>query len=499
MRYFHSVTLLTILILLSFAARASVLLEEKVEELRLDNGMIFLLMPHGETPVFSAYIRYKVGGLDEPAGQTGVAHLIEHMAFKGTQNWGTTDWEREQQLLEQIEVVGQQLAKAYAAGQRGRELEPLRSELDRLYQEHQQVNDSEALTREYQRRGGLDMNATTSQDVTSYFISLPSSELEFWAEAEAERLFTPVFREFYRERDVVLEEWRLRVVDDPGGAFYQALMAEAFETSPYARPTIGYKDDLMTLTRTKAENFFKRYYRPDRAVGAIVGRFEMDKAKAILKRTFGKIPMPNSETPAPVIAVETPPVERASCRVDITREAQPRLAMVYHKPTLPSREDYVFDVLSSILTADRYSRLYRDLVLEKQLAVSVSAYPSVPGSRLPNLLMIYAIPRVGVPLDRLREEIEAELERLKTEPVSEEELKRAQKHLITAQIWDLESNDSVASDLSYFQTVAADWRYAMNYPDVITSITTEEIQALANKYLSAQNRCLGFLHGEGPS
>jgi predicted Zn-dependent peptidase len=483
----------------AIASESSFLLEKGVEEVRLDNGMTFLLMKHGETPVFSAYIRYKVGGLDEPDGSTGVAHLIEHMAFKGTQQWGTKNWEQEQLILAQLEEVGQKLADAYADGKRGPALQPLREQLDRLYQEHQKWNDSEALTREYQRRGGLQMNATTSQDVTTYFINLPSSELEFWAEAESDRLFHPVFREFYRERDVVMEEWRMRVVDDPGGAFYRALMEKSFVTSPYARPTIGFEDDLMTLTRTKAEQFFQRYYRPELAVGAIVGRFDVGRAKKILARTFGKIPPRETGADERAVTFETPPLQRSACRVDITRQAQPRLAIVFHKPNLPSQDDYVFDLMAAVLTADRYARLYRSLVLEKQLAVSVDAYPSVPGSRLPNLFMIYAIPRIGVPLDRLYEEIMAELTRLSRETVPADELKRAQKHLITQQIWNLESNESVASDLSYFQSITGDWRYSLHYPDVIASISADEIQAVAQKYLTVGNRCLGFLHGVGSS
>ena len=468
--------------------------EDQVEEFRLDNGMTFLLMPHGETPVFSAYIRYRVGGMDEPPGMTGVAHVIEHMAFKGTQTWGTRDWAKEQEVLKSIEQVGQKLAKAYAAGKRGPQLAKLQQRLDELYEEHRRYNDSEALTREYQRRGGLQMNATTGQDVTTYFISLPSSELNFWAEAESERLFHPVFREFYRERDVVLEERRMRVVDDPGGAFYQELLEKAFLDSPYSRPTIGYKDDLMTLTRTKAEEFFKTYYRPDLAVGAIVGRFDLKKVKRLLKDSFGKIP-PVS-TPLPVAdKVPEAPLSRQGCRVDMQRPAQSRLAVVYHKPAIGTRDDYVFDVIATILSEDRYARLYRSLVLEKGLAVSVDAYPGIPGSRLPNLFMIYAIPRNGVPLDRLREEIENELNSMVKEVVSDEELERARKHLISSQVWRLSENASLAADLSYFQSIAGDWRYLVGYSDVIADIEAPEIQSVAKKYFTAGNRCLGFLHG----
>lgn len=469
---------------------------DQVEEFKLDNGMLFLLMPHGETPVFSAYIRVKVGGIDEPKGMTGVAHVIEHMAFKGTSKWGTKNWEKEQVVLAKIEQVGQQLAALYSQGKTGEEFQVLKAKLDELYQEHQQWNDSEALTREFQKRGGLEMNATTSQDMTSYFISLPTSELKFWAEAESQRLFNPVFREFYRERDVVLEERRMRIVDSPGGAFYRRFLEESFQVSPYARPTIGTEHDLMTLTRTKAEEFFKAHYRPDRAVGALVGRFDVKKVKKILRKTFGKIPAPSSPPVAEKFKYDTPPVERISCRVDLTRPAQPRLAIAFHKPTLPHKADYAFDLISTILSEDRYSWLYRSLVQEKGLAVSATAYAGVPGSRLPNLFMIYATPRGGVTLERLQGAILNELSRLMSEELTEEELERARKHLVTSQVWRLETNGSLAADLSYYQTVAGDWRYLVDYANKIQEITPADIQAVVAKYLTPGNRCFGFLHGE---
>ncbi len=476
---------------------------DQVEEFRLDNGMLFLLMPHGETPIFSAYIRLKVGGMDEPRGMTGVAHVIEHMAFKGTRRWGSRDWEKERKVLSKIEIVGQKLAAEYAKAKQANPetIKKLQSEMDELYREHQQWTIREELTREYQKRGGLRMNATTSQDLTSYFIALPSSELDFWMKTEAERIFEPVFREFYRERDVVLEERRSRVVDDPGGAFYTAILAASFTESPYGRPTIGYEEDILTLTRTKAENFFKSHYHPDKAVGVIVGRFDKEKVKKGLQETFGRIPANPEKVVEPFKRPPNPPYQRAACRVDVTRPAQPRFAVMFHKPTLPSKEDYVFDLLSGILTQDRAARLYRSLVIEKALAASVSAYAGIPGSRLPNAFMIFATPRPGVPLDRLAEEIDAELKRLQDELIPADEIERTRKQLLNAQVWRLESNDSLASELSYFQAVADDWRYVVNYPKHLKAVTAEDIRNTAKKYFTPGNRCYGFLHpgkGEAP-
>lgn len=470
--------------------------EEAITEVRLSNGMVFLLMNHGATPVFSAYIRVRVGGMDEPKGLSGLAHVIEHMAFKGTKRLGTRNWEAERKLLEQIEVVGQKLATEYrrAAGPRLDVVGKLKEELAALSGQHRQYVEPEAISRELQRRGGLHFNATTSQDLTTYFVSLPTSELEFWAELESERIFAPVFREFYRERDVVLEERRSRIVDDPFGLLYTDFLRAAFPGSPYGIPTIGEEQDLLTLTRTQAEEFLRTHYRPDKTVGAIVGQFSTPRLKRLLERSFGRITGPplramNRQEPA----VDPPPYQRSSCRVDLARPAQPRLLMGYHKPTLPHRDDYIFDVVATLLASDRSSRLYRSLVMEKGLAVSVDAYAGSPGSRLPNLFMVIAVPQPGVPLDRLAEEVTTALTELQVTLVSEEELRQAKKKLIDHQIWGLEQNARIASELSYFQAIAGDWRYLVRYPDAVTSITAQEVQQAAQKYFVAGNRCLGFL------
>lgn len=399
--------------------------------------------------------------------------------------------------MAEIEVVGQKIAKQYDSPHKPNQNKILRlkEELDQLYEKHQTFIVREELTREYQKRGGLDANATTGQDITTYFISLPSSEIEFWAKAESERIFEPVFREFYREKDVVLEERRTRVVDDPSGAFYTKMLEASFSKSRYARPTIGYEKDLLTLTRTKAEKFFEENYRPDRAVGAIVGRFDVGRVKKILENTFGKISVGVGLSHAPT-KTSLPPYHREGCRVDLSRRAQPRLSLGFHKPNLPSRDDYIFDLIATLLTQDRSSRLYRSLIIKKSLATSVRAYAGIPGSRLPNMFMIFAVPRPGVPLDRLTEEVMGELEQLKKNLVPEKELGRARKQLLNDQIWRLEKNDSLASELSYFQAIAGDWRYVARYGDVLKTITAQEIRQTARKYLVDTNRCLGFLHGE---
>ncbi|MDX1387468.1 MAG: pitrilysin family protein, partial [bacterium] len=239
---------------------------QDVQEVTLDNGMKFLLLRREGAPVFTAYIRVKVGGLDEKAGQTGIAHLLEHMAFKGTSQIGTKDYAKEKVVLAKIEELQLQKRKA-----RGQARENLAKQISQLLEEAGEYVIKEEFSKIYQRNGASGLNATTSQDLTSYFVTLPSNKLRLWAYLESNRLQNPVFREFYSERDVVGEERRTRVDDSPFGKLYEAFIRLSFNSSPYRRPTIGYQADIEKLTATQLEEFYRRYYVPSNMVGAIVG------------------------------------------------------------------------------------------------------------------------------------------------------------------------------------------------------------------------------------
>jgi len=230
-------------------ASAQASLEERVKEVRLGNGMVWLVVERPEAPVFTGFVRVRVGGADESPGSTGLAHLFEHMAFKGTPKLGSKDWAAEQPLMVELQKAGDALALLTRQGTAGSdEGKKLAARVAELRQKHGALFDENALARLYQVNGGVGLNATTDKDMTSYFVSLPKNRLELWLTVEAQRFAAPVLRDFYTERSVVQEE-RLRSIEtNPGGAMYEELMQLAFVSSPYRWPTVGYAEDLAAMS-----------------------------------------------------------------------------------------------------------------------------------------------------------------------------------------------------------------------------------------------------------
>jgi len=484
---------LLLLLLLAAASALAQPLEEKVREHTFANGLKLLVVERHESPTFAAYITIGVGSVNETSRQRGMAHLLEHMLFKGTKTLGTTDYAAEKPLLEAIERVGAELDalknRPEADPQR---LEELRAELAGLQQEHKQYVVKDEFSRIYSENGGVGYNAFTSKDLTTYLISLPANKLELWAAIESDRMQNAVLREFYTEREVVREERRRSYESSPDGMLYENLIAAAFTVHPYRHPIIGWDSDISNLSLAETRDFLRRYYAPVNTVIALVGDIDTEAAIAMVARYFGPIA---AGTPVPpVIAVEPP--QRGEKRLQIVFDAEPQLAVAFHKPTLPSRDDYVFDLIDLILSQGRTSRLYRSLVEEKQLATSVGTY-GAPGSRYPNLFVVSAVPRHPHTTAEVEAAIYAELERLASEPVSTEELEQARNRLRVDRLRTLRGNNGLARMLTYYQSVAGDWRYIVTYDREVATITAEEVMATARRYFTPVNRVVATLGKEG--
>lgn len=464
-------------------------LEEKVREHTLKNGMKLLVVERHESPTVAAYITVKVGSVHETSQVRGVAHLLEHMLFKGTKTIGTTDWEKEKPILEEIEKVGEEYDKLKGRGGADpAKVAALRKRLQELESAQRKLLVKDHLSRIYSENGGVGFNAFTSKDLTSYIVSLPSNKLELWAAVEADRMKNPVLREFYTEREVVMEERRRSYESEPGGLIYENLLANAFTVHPYRNPIIGWSSDIENLTLEETRNFLKSYYAPANTVVALVGDVHFEEAVRTVEKYFGDIP-PGTPVP-PVVAVE--PQQKGEKQIFVTFDAEPQLALAYHKPTLPTREDYTFDVIDLILAGGRTSRFYRSLVLEKQLATSVSTY-GAPGARFPNLFVIAAVPRHPHTPAEVTAAIYQELDRLAREPVPADELQKARNRLRADRLRMLKENEGLARMLTYYETVAGDWRYLVNYDDVIATITAEDVMKVASTYFRPTNRTVAVL------
>jgi predicted Zn-dependent peptidase len=482
MRAMQRLLVAAALLLTSLGAQAADL-RAIVKEHQLSNGMKWLIVERPQAPVFTGYVRVKVGGMDEEPGFTGLAHLFEHMAFKGTPVLGTSDFEKEKGLLQQIAEVGDNLAKLKRAGQDGTdEAKALAKKLEALGAEHDKLTDENALATLYQLNGAANLNATTNKDLTSYFVSLPKNRLEMWALVEASRLSSPVLRDFYKERDVVLEERRMRTDSEPGGAVYEELNQLAFTMSPYRWPVVGYTEDLLSMTMEKAVLFRERFYVPSNAVGCIVGDVKFDEAVKILERTFGAIPA-GAIPPRPIFSE---PPNRNARRSSVIFDASPRLYVGFRKPSLPARDDYVFDVIEVLLGQGRTARLHKRLVLKDRLVQGIGTFGG-PGSRLENLFVVAAIPLAGVKLESVEKALWDELDRLKTEKVSAQELEKVRNRLLADQSRNIDSNDGLASSITFFEAVAGDWRYLADHSKQIASITPEDVQRVAQTYFTRTN------------
>lgn len=484
----RSIVPIAILILLAFqspsvmASPGSFL--QEVQEVTLDNGMKFLLLRREGAPVFTAYIRVKVGGLDESAGKTGIAHLLEHMAFKGTPEIGTRDYDKEKVILAKIEEL--QLQKQKSGG---KNREDLSKQISQLIDEAGKFVVKEEFSKIYQRNGASGLNATTSQDLTSYFVTLPSNKLKLWAYLESNRLRNPVFREFYSERDVVREERRTRVDDSPFGKLYEAFISLSFEKSPYHRPTIGYKTDIKKLTATQLEEFYRKYYVPSNMVGAIVGDIDPVQTKKILEEYFGEIP----KEPAPEKLKVIEPEPKSPKRTVVPFAASPSLMFGYLKPTMPHPDDYVFDVLEQILCEGRTSRLYKKLVVDERLVQQISCSPAVPGSRLENLFFVFASIQNGKRAEAVLRAFDNIIKDIEFHGVNEAEMKKAKKNIKSTWYYELESNSDIARALSFFEIVGGDWKYILSHSNKIDQITSEEVKRVVKKYLQPKRRRVAIL------
>ena len=468
---------------LASLSRAEAPLVEQVHQITLANGMTWLVLQRPEAPVFTGYVRVRVGGADERPGITGLAHLFEHMAFKGTPRLGAKDWVAEQEVMPLVEAVGDALARMQREG-KGQTPEAKRLAIERaaLERKHGALFDENALARLYQVNGGVGLNATTDKDLTSYFVSLPKNRLELWLTVEAQRFAAPVLRDFYTERSVVQEE-RLRSIEtNPAGLVYEELMQVAFVNSPYRWPTVGYAGDLQAMTLAEARAFFDRHYVASNAVGCIVGDVDVKALQPLLEKTFGALP----SRPRPDGPIFSEPPARSQRRSQITFDAAPRLYMAFRKPAPPSREDAVFDVIKTVLGDGNTSRLEQRLVFKDKLAQGVGVWTG-PGGRLDNLLIVSVTPLAGVTLETIEAAIWDELTRLTTELVTPAELEKVRRRISTDLFRALDSNVGAANALSRAQTLYGDWRYPLELPKTIESIQADEVREVARRTFVKSN------------
>ena len=424
--------LLTVSLLVPSSARA----DDRVVAATLDNGLRVLLLEDQRSPIVSFQMWYRVGSRNEHRGSTGIAHFLEHLMFKGTPSHGPKEFAR---LVEQ--------------------------------------------------NGGQD-NAFTSQDVTSYYVDIAADKLDLVIELEADRMQNLLLdpKEIASEREVVIEERRTRTEDDPSGFLGEEVSSIAFKGHPYGAPIIGWMEDIRRVTPEEIRAFYKTYYVPNNAIVVAVGAFRAADVLEKIKKRFGRIP--RGKVPPPLLAVE--PVQNGERRVTVKKQAElPIVYMAWHVPNHTSDDSVALEVLSTILAGGRASRLYRDLVYQRQLALEAggdNAYFSLD----PNLFWFWATPMPGQIPEKLETELVAHMERLKTEPVTDEELSRAKNQIEAAFVYQEDSIHQRASLLARFELLGG-FALKDSFLAKVRAITPADLTRVARAWFAPERKSVGVL------
>ena len=467
-------------------------LEKQVREFSLPNGIRFIVLERHDVPIFSFRTYVNAGDADAVTGITGIAHMFEHMAFKGTPHVGTSDWTSEEPAIRTID-------RAYAALMQERHKRRMAdstrlAELSKALKAAQEDADRYVVSNEFskvvEREGATDLNAFTGTDFTQYLYDLPSNKLELWALMEGDRLAYPVLREFYKERDVVIEERRERYESSPSGRLFEDFLLTAFVAHPYGNGLIGHRSDLESFSREQAQRFYEQHYVAKNMVVVVVGDVSTPEVERLAGKYFSGVS--DAPVPPPVDTVEPP--QRGERRVVIEEDAQPFIFVGNHIPDVNDPRYHAYEALADILGSGRSSRLYTRLVKEKKLAVNIGMEPGMPGEKYPNLMFTYVVPASGVDPDSALAEMDASIARLlRDSPVTQEELDGF-KTRARARFWrGIGSNQGMAGQLAYFQGMMGDWRRLFRQVDEINAVTADDVMRAARECLRKENRTVAIL------
>jgi predicted Zn-dependent peptidase len=484
--------LLPLAFVVSAGAQSLQEFEKRVTEFTLANGMHFIVLERHAAPVVSFHTYVNAGSVDDPKGATGLAHMFEHMAFKGTDTIGTSDWPAEKAAMAEIErrydlleAERNKLAKADPE-----KIKKLEAQVQEAIDKAESYVVPNLYPRIIEENGGVNMNASTGEDSTNYFYNFPANRVELWFYLESARFLHPVYREFYKERDVVREERRMRVESDPQGKLLEGMLATAIEAHPYRNMPGGWASDIENLRVKEAEKFFDTYYVPGNITIAIVGDVVPTRIRALAEEYFGRLrkrPLPD-----PVLTVE--PQQEGSKQVEVASPAQPMEFIAYHRPDQYHKDDPVFDVISSLLSGGRTSLMYRDMVRDKRLALSAGAESEFPGGKYPSLFFFYLVPGVGHTAEENQKELDTIIASLQKEKVDEASLARVKTRTRAGLIRQLDDNAGLAQLLAAYYANYGDWKKLFTSLDEIDKVTADDVRRVAREYFTPENRTVAVTY-----
>jgi predicted Zn-dependent peptidase len=485
------------------AVQAKVEARVRVETFRLDNGMRLLLVQRPELTTVSAGWVAHVGSANERPGLTGLSHLFEHMLFKGSHVIGTRNIQRDLEIIEEQERIQERIRDIYSEQRerwrRGEIDDPFdpdhrtaeQIELERRFQElveeQRRIMVKDEFDKVYTAAGGSGMNAGTTEDLTVYFVTVPANKLELWFWMESDRLLNPVFREFYAERDVVHEERRLRIESTPTGKFDEQFQALFWQSHPYAWPVVGWPSDLRVISRKQADEYYATYYAPNNLTAALVGRFDPAAVKALAARYFGRLPR-GTTSPPDVVTLEAE--QLAEIRMAPECDCPPQAEVRYHTVPFLHADGYALDVLAGLMNG-RTGRLYKSLVLEKELATSASA--SQNSNRYAGYFSFVAETKGAARPEQLEAAWYEELGRIVAEPIPAEELQKVKNQIAADAYRRLDSPFFLLLQLLWYDGLG-DWSYLNTWAEKTLAVTADDVKRVARNYFGKPNRAVALYH-----
>ena len=467
------------------AAPSQAAVNLKVHKEVLPNGLTVLLHPNSQAPTVSCRLFYVTGSVHEVPGKSGLAHILEHELFKGTKKVGIQDSVADARFMAIQDSLQALIRPAKLAGDT-LAVKKLTAEHDSVVNEHRKIFVKDELWSAYQAAGGTGLNAFTSDLMTAYIVTLPKNKIELFMWLESDRMQNAVLREFYSERDVVREERRMRYDDKPTGRFFETLNSMIYEAFPYRVPTIGWPSDIMNLTREMADEHYRKYYKPRNAILVLAGDLDTTATMQMVKKYFGNIPAGEAFPPLTI----RDPEPAGEKRLTVTRPDAPNLfTLVFKTPEVGDRSLYALDIAEGVLNG-RSGRLYKRLVEKDKLAASVSA------SNSPNKYVSEFGVSVNMRPDadpaKVEQAVWEELEKLKTETVSEREFQKVKNHAYAGLVRSLTDMENVATMLAYYE-MFGDYKIFLNWADELDKVSAADVQDVAKSTFVREKSVSGLL------
>jgi predicted Zn-dependent peptidase len=476
----------SLVLLLTTASSAEIKLPVQYDT--LSNGLRIIIVPDTNVAIVSCRLYYFVGSMYEGPGTTGLSHMYEHMMFKGTKRLGTKNYQKEIPIMKSIDSLVDRIG--IEKDKKGAHSDSLVGEYKKkilsLLDKQRELMKKDEIWELYQNNGGTNLNAWTADDMTAYIVTLPKNKVELFYWIESDRMSEPVLREFYSERDVVMEERRMRYDNRPVNKYWERLNSLFYTAHPYRLPTIGWESDIAAYTRQKMEDHVRRFYTPDNALIVLVGNIDPQKAKNDIKRYFGSIP--RARQPKQEVVTREPPPS-GTIRFTMRSDAEPRLDMLFHTPGYPDTDLYRLDIVQGIFSG-KSGRLYRRLVNKEGLCTDISAGNNF---RLQDgYFEINASLKSDTDPAKVEKIIIEEIDKISTTPPTPQEMMRITNEIRMSFVNGLESLEHLSDQLAWFERLRS-WEDLEKYPSEIAKVSADQIPPIVKKYLRQDLATIGTL------